>query len=63
MDSSSVPFLLTVAVLLLLLLGPQRVSSGDIVHDDNVAPKRLGCTNKFVLVRSIPLEYLSPILK
>lgn len=37
--------------ILLLVLAPQPAVSGDIVHDDENAPKRPGCTNKFVLVK------------
>ncbi|KAI6702505.1 hypothetical protein NL676_011641 [Syzygium grande] len=31
--------------------GPRPALSGDIVHDDDVAPKRPGCENNFVLVK------------
>ncbi|KAI5065778.1 hypothetical protein GOP47_0018402 [Adiantum capillus-veneris] len=37
--------------LLLLLLTPHLAVCGDIVHDDDDAPKRPGCNNKFVLVK------------
>ncbi|KAH7352275.1 hypothetical protein KP509_19G037900 [Ceratopteris richardii] len=37
--------------LLLLLLIPRLAFCGDIVHDDEDAPKRPGCNNKFVLVK------------
>lgn len=37
--------------LLLLLLTPHLAVCGDIVHDDDDAPKRPGCNNNFVLVK------------
>jgi hypothetical protein len=36
---------------LLLVLSVTFGSAGDIVHPDDVAPKRPGCDNNFVLVR------------
>ncbi|KAJ4843643.1 Signal peptide peptidase-like 4 [Turnera subulata] len=36
---------------LILALGPCLGSAGDIVHQDDVAPKRPGCDNNFVLVK------------
>lgn len=34
-----------------LLLSPSPTSAGDIVHQDNIAPKKPGCENNFVLVK------------
>ncbi|KAK6117051.1 hypothetical protein DH2020_049194 [Rehmannia glutinosa] len=39
------------AALLVLLTSPGRVTAGDIVHDDDLAPKKPGCENDFVLVK------------
>ncbi|KAF5733060.1 signal peptide peptidase-like 4 [Tripterygium wilfordii] len=36
---------------LVLVLSPCFGSAGDIVHQDNIAPKRPGCDNNFVLVK------------
>ncbi|XP_022875528.1 signal peptide peptidase-like 2 [Olea europaea var. sylvestris] len=36
---------------LLILSSPAKVRAGDIVHDDNSAPKKPGCENDFVLVK------------
>ncbi|KAH1106931.1 hypothetical protein J1N35_010699 [Gossypium stocksii] len=38
-------------VILIVILSAGFVSAGDIVHQDNVAPKRPGCANNFVLVK------------
>ncbi|KAG8374983.1 hypothetical protein BUALT_Bualt10G0052300 [Buddleja alternifolia] len=37
--------------LLVFISRPGRVTAGDIVHDDNLAPKKPGCENDFVLVK------------
>ncbi|KAL6536411.1 Signal peptide peptidase-like 2 [Orobanche gracilis] len=37
--------------LLVLLTSPARVTAGDIVNDDDLAPKKPGCENDFVLVK------------
>ncbi|KAL6578793.1 Signal peptide peptidase-like 2 [Orobanche minor] len=37
--------------LLVLLTSPVRVTAGDIVNDDDLAPKKPGCENDFVLVK------------
>ncbi|XAR55071.1 hypothetical protein NMG60_11030453 [Bertholletia excelsa] len=39
------------AVTLLIFNNPCPVSAGDIVHDDDLAPKKPGCENDFVLVK------------
>lgn len=36
-----------------LVLSLSLSSAGDIVHHDNIAPKRPGCENNFVLVNSL----------
>ncbi|KAL4586078.1 hypothetical protein LXL04_010709 [Taraxacum kok-saghyz] len=38
-------------VVLSLIFGVSLVFAGDIVHQDNIAPKRPGCDNNFVLVK------------
>ncbi|KAA3469355.1 signal peptide peptidase-like 4 isoform X2 [Gossypium australe] len=38
-------------VIIIVILSAGFVSAGDIVHQDNVAPKRPGCANNFVLVK------------
>lgn len=48
-----------VLLLLLLLLAPASfVHGGDIVHEDDEAPKLPGCSNDFVLVKS-PSRFFS----
>ena len=37
-------------VILVVVLSAGLGSAGDIVHQDDVAPKRPGCNNNFVLV-------------
>lgn len=39
------------ALFVVLLLSPSPTSAGDIVHQDNIAPKKPGCENNFVLVK------------
>ncbi|XP_020550651.1 signal peptide peptidase-like 2, partial [Sesamum indicum] len=39
------------AALLVWLSSPTGVTAGDIVHDDDSAPKKPGCENDFVLVK------------
>lgn len=39
------------AVMLVILNSSVTVRAGDIVHDDESAPKKPGCANKFVLVK------------
>nr|ADE76315.1 unknown [Picea sitchensis] len=39
------------AIACLILLFSQHGLCGDIVHDDDIAPKQPGCENKFVLVK------------
>lgn len=45
-------FVFVSALLLLLLCNTCSVRAGDIVHDDENAPKKPGCENDFVLVYS-----------
>ncbi|XAR54054.1 hypothetical protein NMG60_11029043 [Bertholletia excelsa] len=53
MDLNSAPWsvLLTLLLLLILTFFSSPVLAGDIVHQDDVAPKRPGCENNFVLVK------------
>ncbi|CAH9140398.1 unnamed protein product [Cuscuta epithymum] len=46
-----VPTFFVLSVVLLLLCGCDRIQGGDIVHHDDVAPRRAGCDNNFVLVK------------
>lgn len=39
------------AVILCYFDSPATVTAGDIVHDDDSAPKKPGCENDFVLVK------------
>lgn len=39
------------AALAVVLLSSSLVFAGDIVHQDDIAPKRPGCENNFVLVK------------
>ncbi|KAK4802803.1 hypothetical protein SAY86_001006 [Trapa natans] len=43
--------ILSLAAVVSLLCWPSTVIAGDIVHDDDVAPKKPGCENDFVLVK------------
>ena len=45
--------------LVLLSSSPWLVIAGDIVHQDDIAPKRPGCDNNFVLVSKIASLSLS----
>ncbi|TYG58542.1 hypothetical protein ES288_D08G231300v1 [Gossypium darwinii] len=42
-----------VSALISFVCQPISVIAGDIVHDDNLAPKKPGCENNFVLVNCI----------
>lgn len=42
--------ILSVSVLILLVCITSSVKAGDIVHGDDLAPKKPGCENDFVLV-------------
>ncbi|KAG9129010.1 hypothetical protein Leryth_021704 [Lithospermum erythrorhizon] len=44
-------FQLICIVVILFLSSPTRISGGDIVHDDDSAPKKPGCENDFMLVK------------
>lgn len=39
-----------ISALVLLLMFPSHVTSGDIVHHDDLTPKKPGCENDFILV-------------
>ncbi|XP_021820817.1 signal peptide peptidase-like 2 [Prunus avium] len=51
MDSQRLCGLVFVSALILLVSKPSSVTAGDIVHDDDSAPKKPGCENNFVLVK------------
>lgn len=51
-----------VSVLILLVYASCSVKAGDIVHDDEKAPKKPGCENDFVLVHQILLFSFCPFL-
>lgn len=48
--------------LVLFLCFSASVTAGDIVHDDDDAPKKPGCENDFVLVNSILICYSTQLL-
>ncbi|PRQ17666.1 putative PA domain, presenilin/signal peptide peptidase [Rosa chinensis] len=51
MDLQRLCGLVFVSALILVICNPSSVKGGDIVHDDNSAPKKPGCENNFVLVK------------
>lgn len=51
MDLRGVGWLIFASALISLLCFPSPVTAGDIVHDDDSAPKKPGCENDFVLVK------------
>ncbi|OMO58629.1 hypothetical protein COLO4_34477 [Corchorus olitorius] len=51
MDLQSLCRVIFVSALISLVCHPCSVTAGDIVHDDNLAPKKPGCENDFVLVK------------
>ncbi|XWS49960.1 hypothetical protein CRYUN_Cryun12cG0047300 [Craigia yunnanensis] len=51
MDFQSLCRVIFVTALISLLCRPCSVTAGDIVHDDDLAPKKPGCENDFVLVK------------
>lgn len=52
MDLRSLCRVIFVTALISLVCQPCSVTAGDIVHDDDSAPKKPGCENDFVLVSS-----------
>jgi len=52
MDLQKLCLVITVTAVISLVCYPSSVTAGDIVHDDNLAPKKPGCENDFVLVTS-----------
>jgi hypothetical protein len=50
MDFKKLCSIITITGVILLVCHPSSVTAGDIVHDDNLAPKKPGCENDFVLV-------------
>ncbi|XVF10584.1 hypothetical protein REPUB_Repub07fG0195000 [Reevesia pubescens] len=51
MDLQSFCRVILVTALISLVCQPCSVTAGDIVHDDDLAPKKPGCENDFVLVK------------
>ncbi|KAJ9147943.1 hypothetical protein P3X46_030055 [Hevea brasiliensis] len=51
MDLVKLCFVIYVAAVISLVCYPSSVTAGDIVHDDDSAPKKPGCENNFVLVK------------
>ncbi|KAK9927179.1 hypothetical protein M0R45_024378 [Rubus argutus] len=51
MDLQRLCGLVFVSALILLVCNSSSVTAGDIVHDDDSAPKKPGCENNFVLVK------------
>lgn len=50
------------AALAVVLLSSSLVFAGDIVHQDDIAPKRPGCDNNFVLVKLLNFFFFFPFL-
>ena len=50
MDLTKVCWLIFASAVILLLQSTAPVAAGDIVHDDELTPKKPGCENEFVLV-------------
>jgi hypothetical protein len=51
MDFRRVFLIICTYAVVLSLVGPPTVTAGDIVHDDDSAPKKPGCENDFILVK------------
>ncbi|KAL4325502.1 hypothetical protein GQ457_11G024500 [Hibiscus cannabinus] len=51
MDLQGLCRLILVSALISFVCHPCSVTAGDIVHDDDLAPKKPGCENDFVLVK------------
>lgn len=47
------------AIIVVVFSSPAKVTAGDIVHDDDSAPKKPGCENDFVLVLDLILHISS----
>lgn len=52
MDFKRLSWVLFPVAVVSLVCYPASVTAGDIVHDDDLAPKKPGCENDFVLVSS-----------
>ncbi|KAG8651867.1 hypothetical protein MANES_06G032400v8 [Manihot esculenta] len=50
MDLEKLYLVISVTIVISLVSYPSSVTAGDIVHDDDSAPKKPGCENDFVLV-------------
>lgn len=63
MDFQKLCSIITITAVVSLLCHPSSVTGGDIVHHDNLAPKKPGCENDFVLVTSkMLIIYIDPVL-
>nr|TKR97504.1 protease-associated domain-containing family protein [Populus alba] len=51
MDFRKLCSIITITGVISLVCHPSSVTAGDIVNDDNLAPKKPGCENDFVLVK------------
>ncbi|OAY46847.1 hypothetical protein MANES_06G032400v8 [Manihot esculenta] len=51
MDLEKLYLVISVTIVISLVSYPSSVTAGDIVHDDDSAPKKPGCENDFVLVK------------
>ncbi|KAL5747509.1 hypothetical protein ACOSP7_024511 [Xanthoceras sorbifolium] len=51
MDLKRLSWVILVLAAISLVCHPTSVTAGDIVHDDDLAPKKPGCENDFVLVK------------
>lgn len=60
MELQRLGLILSLAAVVSLLCCLSSVTAGDIVHDDDEAPKKPGCENDFVLVTNFaPLSWPS----
>lgn len=63
MDFRKLCSIITITGVIALVCHPSSVTAGDIVNDDNLAPKKPGCENDFVLVTSkMLIIYIDPVL-
>ncbi|KAJ4831903.1 Signal peptide peptidase-like 2 [Turnera subulata] len=51
MDLRKLNLVISIAAVISLVCHPSSVTAGDIVHDDDLAPKQPGCENDFILVK------------
>lgn len=57
MDLKILSWVFFVLGVICLVCYPASVSAGDIVHDDDLSPKKPGCENDFVLVSSFAVYF------